>query len=82
LWSASATPSHPAGDAKAPCTSTIVGFDSAAWAVVENAESRSIKAAAKSAPNRSRRALRATATVWVRPFMTLLLEGWLPPVAA
>jgi len=75
LCSASATPSHPSGDAKAPCTSTIVGFDSAARAGVEKAESDSIKAAEMSAPSRRRRPLRATATLWVRPFMTLLLEG-------
>jgi hypothetical protein len=43
---------------------------SAARALVEKAEGESIKAAAMSAPNASRRALRCTVTLWVRPFMT------------
>jgi hypothetical protein len=36
----------------------------------ESESIKSIKAAAMSAPNRSRRALRSTVTLWVRPFMT------------
>src|SRR4051812_4633044 len=70
LCSASATRLHPAGAAKAPCTSTTVGFGSAARALVQNADSRSIKAAAMTAPNRSRRRLRSTVRFWVRPFIS------------
>src|SRR5262249_23770255 len=66
-----ATSPHPAGDAKAPCTSTIVvaWSDLAAPALVEKAENKSIKAAATSAPTRSRLARRSAMTLWVRPFI-------------
>ena len=42
--------SNPAGDAKAPCTNTIVGPDAAARALVEKTEIESIRAAAMRAP--------------------------------
>jgi hypothetical protein len=39
---------------------------------VEKAESKMIRAAAMSAPNRSRPTLRSTVSLWVRPFISLI----------